>query len=1043
MVEMEFDEVLIREVEMPKDAAKLAAMWQASDTQWPGTWSGGTEITPQMVTEWSEREGMLNVYVVETADKEKIVGYCSFNERQEEKGVGYVALLNVHPDYQKKSLARRLLQKSIERCQELGFHMVTLGTWSGNLKSVPLYKKTGFYWVPDTSVWMLNFIPSILSLPCTQSFFAKHNWYTTMQRELTQQEDDTRWEGMKVFIYHFEEDGEAVTVWADREALCITAVETDDFFVGAIASNIEPPKGMPTPFFWRVKNKTERSLIVSIIASGTEHMKVDYRKALQLQPGEEIELEADVAISLDAPEVKPHKRVPSLRSLFIIDGMVLELGTGMRPQPAISIATAPKHVTMMPAIDKNVLIQLHSYLQEDSEVSVRLTAPDGLRLDWIEQTLTVPAKSWAGVPVHLHAEEEGVYELKALVSFQGGKTAPETIPVFCMPVNGILAHKGKRHTRIENATVRLSIDMYGGGVAIHTAKDDTWLGTVSESVGPPFWPTEFRSKDFHINLEEKRGRIFATLSALSDTYPGIALERQIALGAGEIVEMHSGLANYGAESYDLQLSQTLYSGQGNINTLTVPLLHGYVQERQAVYPDAEEDISKKPHDFAERWVAVESPAGTLGLLWEDGIEENAIGWSFNLLTPKYHCEPQSRSLAGKLYVYAGYGTWRHVREFARRLSGEDSEQEVIPVETRPVHNAYFEPMPLVSVQDKLQTMLVVDNLRGKPLSGTLEIQNPLELGVDKGKCEFKSLSRTRDLREKITLNFPPNPAAYAIHLNLVTDVSDQCIELPAIRLGTEKPIEFGIEEALLHIDNGRSRFNISPGFTGAMTAWYMDGFNHLLSPFPEVKTFGWMSPWYGGITPIATTGDEEDFPGKLHHETLNAEHIEIQDTQGTRWSGVRLTGHLEREKLLGLDVMLDYLTVGDSNILKLVYHVINRTSAKRHLDIGWATYWQPDGTSAHNVLRGAGMQRKPNPWYTWAKTGNWAAVTNGQTGRTLALVSPYPQVRMMDWGDAGGHLGFWEGVHVPPMETLQRVAYCVLCDSVENAQRYAVLKDLK
>ena len=103
------EDYIIREMDITQDAEKLAEMWRASDDQWPGTWSGGTEITAEMVTEWTEREGNIYVSVVETADRDKIVGYCSFNEDFAQKGVGYVGLLNVQPDYQKKSLARRLL----------------------------------------------------------------------------------------------------------------------------------------------------------------------------------------------------------------------------------------------------------------------------------------------------------------------------------------------------------------------------------------------------------------------------------------------------------------------------------------------------------------------------------------------------------------------------------------------------------------------------------------------------------------------------------------------------------------------------------------------------------------------------------------------------------------------------------------------------------------------------------------------------------------------------------------------------------------------
>ena len=627
------DAFIIREVDIAQDAEKLAAMWRASDNQWPGTWSGGTEITPQMVTEWSERERMLNVFVVETADREKIVGYCSFNERMEEKNVGYVALLNVQPEYQKKSLARLMLQKSIERCLALGFHMLSLGTWSGNLKSVPLYKKTGFYWLPDTSVWMLNFVPGILSLPCAQAYFAKHNWYQTMQRELIQDEDDMRWEGMKVFAYHFEEGGEMVKVWADREAWRITAVETDAFFAGAIASNIEPPRGMPARMRWQLKNKQDRVIGISLIASGTEHMKLDYRQTLQLQPGEEVTLEADVDISLDTPDVIGNKPVPVLRTLLIIDGEVLELGTGMRPRPAVSVSTSPTHVTLLPLIEKTVQVQLQSYLAEDREVTVRLTPPDGLSTDWTESTLVLPAKSWGGVPVKLRADMEGVFPVQALVSFEGGKTAPQPLPVFALPMGGVLAYTGEKTARMENSALRLSINIHGGTVGVHTIKNNAWLGTLSESVGPPFWPSEFREKDFKISIEEKKGSITVTMTADSGVYPGVSLHRRVTMGAGGLIEVHSKLTNYGSESYDLQISRDCYLGNGEQTTITVPLTQGIVQARKSDFPDAEDDVSKKPEAFSERWISVSSGKGTFGVLWESGVVENEMGWQLSLLTP--------------------------------------------------------------------------------------------------------------------------------------------------------------------------------------------------------------------------------------------------------------------------------------------------------------------------------------------------------------------------------------------------------------------------
>ncbi len=85
-------EYILRQLDIAKDAVKLAEMWLGSDEQWPGTWSGGAEITPQMVTEWHERERLIDVWVYEADDK--IVAYCSFNVLEQQKDAGYVAFLN-------------------------------------------------------------------------------------------------------------------------------------------------------------------------------------------------------------------------------------------------------------------------------------------------------------------------------------------------------------------------------------------------------------------------------------------------------------------------------------------------------------------------------------------------------------------------------------------------------------------------------------------------------------------------------------------------------------------------------------------------------------------------------------------------------------------------------------------------------------------------------------------------------------------------------------------------------------------------------------
>lgn len=42
----------------------------------------------------------------------------------------------------------------------------------------------------------------------------------------------------------------------------------------------------------------------------------------------------------------------------------------------------------------------------------------------------------------------------------------------------------------------------------------------------------------------------------------------------------------------------------------------------------------------------------------------------------------------------------------------------------------------------------------------------------------------------------------------------------------------------------------------------------------------------------------------------------------------------------------------------------------------------------------------------------------------------------MDWGDAGGHLGWWSTVDMMPLGLAERICYLVLCADLAEARRY-------
>jgi ribosomal protein S18 acetylase RimI-like enzyme len=65
--------------------------------------------------------------------------------------LAYIPLLGADPAHHGKGVGKALLLEMIRRVTALGFRELTLETWAGNLKAVPLYKRTGFNWEPETN----------------------------------------------------------------------------------------------------------------------------------------------------------------------------------------------------------------------------------------------------------------------------------------------------------------------------------------------------------------------------------------------------------------------------------------------------------------------------------------------------------------------------------------------------------------------------------------------------------------------------------------------------------------------------------------------------------------------------------------------------------------------------------------------------------------------------------------------------------------------------------------------------------------------------
>lgn len=1038
----------IRPVDVEKDLEKLADMWNASDDQWPGTWSGGVPITPKMMREQLERSGALETTVWDEGDV--IAGWCSVWRDTEEPDVAYVALLNVPPSHQGKSIGRRLLNHWVERSRDLGFRRLDLHTWAGNIKAVPLYKKTGFFWMPEaesSGVHMLNFVPGIMSMPLLAPFFEKHHWYESFRRELVQEEDDERWNGMKVFSYRFEADGETVAVWVDRLSRQITAVETNEFAAASTVPELEPPRGLPAILQWKLENKSDKPMQVSLVAIGGEYLKTDYQKTLELQPKEKATLETKVEVEARIPEskVEKGKPLPAVKSVLVINGQLVELATGLRPRPAVEIDTHPTPVSLPAGKETQFNIQLRSRMKRDVEALLSVAPGPGLRADWTEKTVAIEAEQTAGVPIILKTEAPGSFELPISASVsvddQHVQIEPKVRHAFTVEPGGLLAEQADRELRIENDSIRVTLGE-GGGVSIIDRTTGRKLGSEFGYPGPPSAPSEYWSATFGLRLEKEPGAVVAVATYASKREAGFVLEKRVRVTPASAVEIAYEFQNLGSHRRDLQINSSVTSEGSRM--ITLPLTAGLARGPAGEFPGSADDESKKPSSFAERWVAFEGRSTSLGVIWSDDLNEITWDWGFYMLGTMLECPPQSRVSPQPILLGAFNGDWRAVRSWWQRVQGIDAREEVTPEASEPVV-VRTEPAVLVAADGEVRGNLIIEHFRSRPVDASARLRLPKGWTSEFDEVDIKALNVHKPAEHDLRLKTTAEAGGASASVEFRSAELDNDFELPLVRLGDGGSVKVrdGTAEgqSLLTVDNGLIEFDAAPEFAGAITSLREGGVEHLFSSFPTAGTLIVLSPWHGGITPIAYSSSS--FPGRLYKEKFDAEPVTSKDAVGIEWTGVRMGAAItDDEDMRGLRFEYDVVTTGGSPIVKIVTRMMNPTTAFRPCEFGWAAFVQPDGSREATVLHSQNQTVKPSLRFVQLRPQDWVMAQNPETGRSLIATSSRPNVFGMNWSNEGGHLGLVEKSIVPPKGSKELVGYLALARDLDAARLLIPLRNL-
>lgn len=1039
------DNLVLRSLDLERDIEALTAMWRESDEQWPGTVSEGAELTPEWTRQWITKQTALEIMVWDAGDS--IAGYCSIWQDASDAQALYVSTLNVAPRFQKLGLGRRMLTRAVEYSRDWGASRLDLHTWTGNLKAVPLYKKCGFFWEPETSVYMLNFMPAILKLPAAQPFFARYDWYATFQRQLSQAEDREQWEGMGVYTYQFVADDQRLTVRIERASRGITAIETNSFAVAAIALDPEPPRGFSTPVCWRVTNTSAQSSQVTLLASGTAQLTIQQRQNFQLPAGESREIPGELLVAADLADVKPGKAAPAFASLLVINDTVLELATGLKPRAAIELGLEPEHCVLMPGVAQAAEIWLRNRLKQPVEVQIGLAAAPGLQTDWSQHRCTIAAEDFACVPIRLQAETGGGYALPITLGLKAHNQAlllpSQSISVFSLPPGGVLGAVLKDSIQIINEHIRIAINREGATANIYDRATNIWLAGYEGYAGPPLRPTEFWDGIFDLQLEQADGAVTAIASMASKTHPGLVLHKYLTVNPGPLIRASFILENRAHETRSLQISHTLFT-ETNSADISVPFTQGIVQAPLEFFPGFLDDEQQQPTAYATRWLAYERQGTTLGLLWSDDIEHIEPGWG-HLLTRLYDCPAQSRVQPAELCLYVGTGGWQALDRIWRRMQARP-ETERIPVLSQ-------QPITIVPAQQiichtaqQLDSSITVSHARATPLNGQVELSLPEGWQTAPRSWEINNVSWKAPHTQQIQVVCDATPGAYTGTIKLHSPVIDTSFDVPLLCLGDHQSVEIypqtQNEQETFRIENGRITLLATPGFGGTISSLRQGQTELLRSAFPEAQSMPWINPWFGGMMPSMTMENERSWPGRLWREQFRASAHSWIDTHGWRWQGIRQVAMLTHDQGRGLEMVFEVLTTGGSPVIRLALSAVNHTAAPRRIShYAMMLFVQPGGSYHTTTLWGPDartQQIKASERMDFLHTGSWAAAQNSETGSTLALVAPQGGAGLLGTGKDGGHLELRlpRPVIVPPRAQVTLFGYLALARDLDEARRY-------
>jgi ribosomal protein S18 acetylase RimI-like enzyme len=475
----------------PKMAVEVAEMFNAFNEIFLGGFGGGILYDEQRVRDWLDRSSAV-ADLIALDPEGSPVGYLGMYPHFRDRDAAYLTLLGVLPRAQGKKLGKRLMLKALEIAAERGIKRVDLYTWSGNMDPLPLYKKVGFFWVPDTSIYMQNFVPEILQMSLAEEWFSRHpDWYTCFDRKISLTPDKTVIEGIDVYAYTFQSGDDTLSASIDRYGWGVCGIERvldgERLSVKTFLCSHDIFVGIPNALTISITNETGRTFSAALQVEPFTGLQWEnsFPPSITVKNGESVEITrtfvVDSSVTLFTFYDMPSE---SITSVITLEDYWFALRAGGRILPAVAVHSEDMY-TMAP-VEKETRVYLDLINNTERELSgiidICIGGTKNHELDFV---LSPREMSYIAIPVIISAGVTSCSVEVTPVLDSGGHSMPSYRHTVVADVKDVAAVAERPDERLCVITdfVRIDVERENGRIAVSPQRQEMKKATIDFEVG--------------------------------------------------------------------------------------------------------------------------------------------------------------------------------------------------------------------------------------------------------------------------------------------------------------------------------------------------------------------------------------------------------------------------------------------------------------------------------------------------------------------------------------------------------------------------------